>query len=102
MVILAALPGMVRELLVTGNLVKPGNLSVSVNFLGYRIRKVGLGRQGPGSKCRPACKMQRNMQAWCDLTSQTDAATMARYFGTDPSWGTHSAPCRFLGGRGVN
>src|SRR5208337_5131170 len=42
MVILAALPGMVRELLVTGNLVKPGNLSVSVNFLGYRIRKVGL------------------------------------------------------------
>src|SRR5208337_4890095 len=42
MVILAALPGMVRELLVTGNLVKPGNFSVSVNFLGYRIRKVGL------------------------------------------------------------
>src|SRR5208282_2883121 len=43
MVILAALPGMVRELLVTGNLAKPGNFSVSVNFLGYRIRKVGLG-----------------------------------------------------------
>src|SRR5208337_257629 len=47
MVILAALPGMVRELLVTGNLVKPGNFSVSVNFLGYRIRKVGLARE-PG------------------------------------------------------
>jgi len=36
--------------------------------------------------------MQRNMQAWCDLTSQTDEATMARSFGTDPSWRTHSAP----------
>src|SRR5208282_4189516 len=42
MVILAALPGMVRELLVIGNLAKPGEFSVSVNFLGYRIRKVGL------------------------------------------------------------
>src|SRR5271157_5252877 len=43
MVILAALPGMVRELLVTGKLAKPGNFTASVNFLGYRIRKVGLG-----------------------------------------------------------
>src|SRR5208337_3179789 len=51
MVILAALPGMVRELLVTGNLVKPGNFSVSVNFLGYRIRKVGLG--GPRRTGKP-------------------------------------------------
>jgi hypothetical protein len=41
-VILAALPGIVRELLVTGKLVKPGNFSATVNFLGSRIRKVGL------------------------------------------------------------
>src|SRR6266446_5039832 len=42
MVILAALPGIVRELLVTGKLVKPGNFSATVHFLGYRLRKVGL------------------------------------------------------------
>jgi hypothetical protein len=36
------LPGMKRELLVTGKLAKPGNFSASVNFLGYRMRKVGL------------------------------------------------------------
>jgi hypothetical protein len=41
-VVLAALPGMVGELLVTGKLVKPGNLSATINFLGSRIRKVGL------------------------------------------------------------
>ncbi|MGO9814687.1 MAG: hypothetical protein ACLP53_28475, partial [Isosphaeraceae bacterium] len=40
--VLAALPGMERELLVTGKLAKPGNFSASVNFLGSRIRKVGL------------------------------------------------------------
>ncbi|MGB2610514.1 MAG: hypothetical protein WBC80_16185, partial [Isosphaeraceae bacterium] len=51
-----------------------------------------LQRRGPGSKCRPGCKMQRDMQAWCGLTSQADEATMARSFGTDPSWRTHSAP----------
>ena len=33
--------------------------------------------------------MQRIMQAWCDLTNQADAATIARSFGTDPSWRTH-------------
>src|SRR5271157_2867759 len=43
MVILAALPGIVSELLVNGKLVKPGNFSAIVNFLGSRIRKVGLG-----------------------------------------------------------
>src|SRR5512140_2214844 len=43
MVILAALPGMERELPVTGDLAKPGNFSATVNFLGYRIRQVGLG-----------------------------------------------------------
>ena len=42
MVILAALPGMVRQLLVTGDLAKPGNFSAIVNSLGYRIRKIGL------------------------------------------------------------
>src|SRR4051812_4559740 len=42
MVILAALPGIGRELLVNGNLVKPGNFSAAVNFMGSRIRKVGL------------------------------------------------------------
>ena len=51
-----------------------------------------LRRRGHGSKCRPGCKMQRNMQAWCGLTIQADAATMARSFGTDPSWRTPSAP----------
>jgi hypothetical protein len=39
---LAALPGIVSELLVNGKLVKPGNFSAIVNFLGSRIRKVGL------------------------------------------------------------
>src|SRR2546423_1317593 len=43
MMVLAALPGIVRELLVTGNLVKPGNFSATINFLGSRIRKAGLG-----------------------------------------------------------
>jgi RNA-directed DNA polymerase len=43
MVILAALPGIERELLVTGKLVNPGNFSATVNFLSSRIRKVGLG-----------------------------------------------------------
>jgi len=35
--VLAALPGMVRELLVTGRLVKPGNFSATINLLGSRI-----------------------------------------------------------------
>jgi hypothetical protein len=41
-VILAALPGMDSELLVSGNLAKPGNFSATINLLGYLIRKVGL------------------------------------------------------------
>jgi hypothetical protein len=44
MMVLAALPGMVRELLVTGKLVKPGNSSAIINLLGSRIRKAGLSR----------------------------------------------------------
>jgi hypothetical protein len=40
---LADLPGMVRDLLKNGKLVKAGNFSATVNFLGSRIRKVGLG-----------------------------------------------------------
>jgi hypothetical protein len=34
---------MVKALLVTGKLVKPGNFSVTVNFLGSQLRFVGLG-----------------------------------------------------------
>jgi hypothetical protein len=41
-VILAALPGIVRELLVTGKIVNPGNFSQTVNFLGFQLRRVGL------------------------------------------------------------
>src|SRR4051812_23185747 len=49
MVILAALPGIVRELLVTGKLVHPGNLGEIVNSLGSQLRKAGLGISGrPG------------------------------------------------------
>src|SRR4051812_34429263 len=44
---LAALPGMGRELLASGKLAKPGNLSATVNFMGYRLRKVGLGTGKP-------------------------------------------------------
>src|ERR1700730_13277874 len=44
MVILAALPGMVRELLVTGKIVHPGNFEEFVNSLGSQLRKVGLER----------------------------------------------------------
>jgi len=40
-VILAALPGMMSAL-VSGNLAKPGNFSVRVNFLGSQLRIVGL------------------------------------------------------------
>src|ERR1700730_4757378 len=43
MMVLAALPGIVRVLLATGKLVKPGNSRVTINFLGSRIQKVGLG-----------------------------------------------------------
>jgi hypothetical protein len=39
---------MERGLLVTGNLAKPGNFSVTVNLLSYRIRKVGLARWTKG------------------------------------------------------
>src|SRR4051794_18650115 len=42
MVILAALPGMARDLLVTGKLVHPGNFEKPVNSLGSQLRKVGL------------------------------------------------------------
>src|SRR4051812_20516189 len=44
MVILAALPGIVRRPLVTGKMVNPGNFGATVNFLGFQLRKVGLGR----------------------------------------------------------
>ena len=50
MVTLAALPGMARALLVSGNLVKPGNSRVTVNFMGSQLRLAGLG----GSPRRPA------------------------------------------------
>jgi hypothetical protein len=43
MVILAALPGIVRELLATGRIVNPGNFDPPVNFIGFQLRKVGLG-----------------------------------------------------------
>jgi RimJ/RimL family protein N-acetyltransferase len=39
---LAALPGMMSELLVVGKLVHPGNSGEIVNFLGSQIRKAGL------------------------------------------------------------
>jgi hypothetical protein len=39
---LAALPGMVRELLVAGRIVHPGNFEEFVNSLGSQLRKVGL------------------------------------------------------------
>src|SRR4051812_49092956 len=42
MMVLAALPGMGRELLVSGDLAKPGNFSATVNLLDCRIGKVGL------------------------------------------------------------
>jgi hypothetical protein len=45
--VLAALPGIVRVLLATGKLVKPGNSRVTINFLGSRIRKVGLEKPIP-------------------------------------------------------
>src|SRR6266446_5505478 len=53
MVILAALPGMVRELLVTGKLVKPGNFSATINLLGSRIRKAGLAVPRTPTGARP-------------------------------------------------
>jgi hypothetical protein len=43
MVILAALPGIVREPLVTGRIVNPGNFGATVNLMGFQLRKVGLG-----------------------------------------------------------
>ncbi len=42
MVTLAALPGMARALLLSGNLVRPGNSSVTVNFIGSQLRFFGL------------------------------------------------------------
>src|SRR3954452_11154308 len=42
MVVLAALPGMVKQLLVTGKIVNPGNSGATVNFLGFQLRKAGL------------------------------------------------------------
>src|SRR3954452_7937081 len=42
MMVLAALPGMERELLVSGDLANPGNISATVNLLDCRIGKVGL------------------------------------------------------------
>src|SRR6266545_3611379 len=43
MVILAVLPGMVRDLLMNGDLAKPGNFSRTVNLLVAQLRLVGLG-----------------------------------------------------------
>jgi hypothetical protein len=37
MVILAALPGIVREPLVTGRIVNPGDFSATVHFLGFQL-----------------------------------------------------------------
>src|SRR3954454_3831191 len=42
MVVLAALPGMVKRLLVTGKIVDPGNFGATVNSLGSQLRKAGL------------------------------------------------------------
>jgi hypothetical protein len=42
MVILAALPGMMSELLVTGKIVHPGNFEEFVNSVGAQLRNVGL------------------------------------------------------------
>src|SRR4051812_39613073 len=47
MVILAALPGIVRELLATGRIVNPGNFGATVNFMGLQLRKVGLAFRTP-------------------------------------------------------
>ena len=53
MVILAALPGMVSELLVTGKIVHPGNFEGFVNLLGSRLRQVGLATcRGEDPLCR--------------------------------------------------
>src|SRR5438270_645232 len=43
MVILAALPGMVKVLRMTGKLVNPGNSSGIVNVMGSQLRFLGLG-----------------------------------------------------------
>jgi len=43
-VILAALPGMMRAILISVNLANPGNFSVTVNFLAAHLRFVGLGK----------------------------------------------------------
>src|SRR5438105_662554 len=43
MVVLAALPGMVKQLLVTEKIVSPGNFGATVNFLGFHLRNAGLG-----------------------------------------------------------
>jgi hypothetical protein len=45
MVVLAALPGMVKQLLVTGKIVDPGNFGATVNFLGFQLRKAGLAKR---------------------------------------------------------
>jgi hypothetical protein len=36
---------MVKQLLVTGKIVDPGNCGATVNFLGFQLRKAGLGWQ---------------------------------------------------------
>jgi len=71
-VILAAFPGIVRELLVNEKLVKPGNFSATVNFLGSRIRKVGLG-VGSGTHASPA-----SSDAQSELRQQL-ASTFGRF-----------------------
>src|ERR1700682_5893595 len=47
MMILAVLPGMVRDLLMNGDLAKPGNFSREVNLLVAQLRLVGLGCREP-------------------------------------------------------
>src|SRR5271157_3336349 len=76
MVILAALPGIVSELLVNGKLVKPGNFSAIVNFLGSRIRKVGLAR-------RPSTTIRRRPRRRTGRRSvQEGAVRLRRELGT--------------------
>jgi hypothetical protein len=93
MVILAAFPGIVRELLVNEKLVKPSNFSATVNFLGSRIRKVGLGDaeaapntfRNPGGRGRTTPR--RRLRAfWEHLPPERRAALDAEALaGADPA-----------------
>jgi len=83
--ILAALPGMVRELLVTGKLVKPGNFSATINFLGSQIRKGGL------AKCKPQsvnekCSSLKTTEEFVDDPSRGDKTSIELFFGSFGNW----------------